>query len=74
MKTYSIKALDSDGNIEPRTYNFELQESESVLSLKVLLEERFIYTKDQLRLFFRRQNGSDIGEQYESRNLISTPF
>ena len=63
MKTYTIKALDSDGNIEPRSYNFELQESATVLSLKVALEKKFIYTKDQLRLFFRRQNGADIGEQ-----------
>merc|ERR1711976_233943 len=61
MKTYTVKALDSDGRVESEGYDFELQDLDTVLALKIALEKRFIYTKEQVRIFFRKENGCDIG-------------
>ena len=39
MKTYTVKALDSDGKIEAEGYEFELQDLDTVLALKIALEK-----------------------------------
>ena len=61
MKEYIIKALDSDGNVEDRPYPFQLEDSATVLSLKKAFEKKSVYTSDQFRLFYRKENGQNIG-------------
>ena len=64
MKEYIINALDSDGNVEDRPYPFQLEDSATVLSLKEAFEKKSVYTSDQFRLFYRKENGQNIGKTF----------
>ena len=64
MKEYMIKALDSDGNVEDRPYSFQLEDSATVLSLKEAFQKKSVYTSDQFRLFYRKENGQNIGATF----------
>ena len=70
MKEYIIKALDSDGNVEGRPYPFQLEEPATVLCLKEAFGKESVYTSDQFRLFYRKENGQNIGKNFLRIQII----
>ena len=62
MREYTIKFLDSDGEIEDESHRFQLENSATVSILKEAFQKEVEeYKPDQLRLFFRKENGQKIG-------------
>ena len=62
MREYTIKFLDSDGEIENESHIFQLENSATVSILKEAFQKEVEeYKPDQLRLFFRKENGQKIG-------------
>ena len=62
MKDYNVKFLDSHGNIEGDSHTYQLENSATVSDLKKVVEDQVsVYKSDQFRLFFRQENGQNLG-------------
>ena len=62
MKDYNVKFLDSLGNIGGNSRIYQLENSATVLDLKKAVEDKIVvYKSDQFRLFFRQENGQNLG-------------
>ena len=62
MKDYNVKFLDSLGNIEGNSRTYQLENSATVFDLKKAVEDKIVvYKSDQFRLFFRQENGQNLG-------------
>ena len=68
MKVYAIKFLDSDGEIESQSHEFQLENSATVSALKEAFQKEVeMYKPDSFRIFFRKENGQNIGLDDDDR-------
>ena len=61
MEEYKVKFLDSDGDVENRPFYYRLKESATVSCLKEAVEKEANYPSSEFRLFFRKENGQNLG-------------
>ena len=58
---YKVKFLDSDGDVENRPFSYRLEKPATVSCLKKAVEKEANYPSSEFRLFFRKENGQNIG-------------
>ena len=61
MKEYIIKFLDSRGKVEDKAFTFSLENSATVSCLKKAVEPDADCPQSEFRLFFRQENGQNLG-------------
>ena len=53
-----------DKKLAPENLSRTLEDSATVLSLKEAFQKKSVYTSDQFRLFYRKENGQNIGATF----------
>ena len=61
MEEYKVKFLDSDGDVENKPFYHRLEKSATVSCLKKAVEKEASCPSSDFRLFFRKENGQNIG-------------